>query len=82
MQAMQPAKDASIIVRVPFPFLIIGYVISWIGIVVLDFRLNNREDVPNKPDKRGNKGSFAIEFKTARPKQPDKMKSVNAKSLD
>ena len=52
------------------------------GICVLDFKLNNNEEVPNKPESKGNNGSFAVEFNIARPKQPDNVKRISANNFD
>lgn len=59
----------------------VGFLIICSGIFAFVFMLINNDETPNSPVKRGKSGSLAFEFKTAMPRNPDKIKIINAESL-
>lgn len=79
---IMPAITERKIAARPLPTLTSGVVIDCGGRLVSDFRLRLREEIPNKPEKRGNKGSLTGRFKTAIPSTPDSKKVINANSFD
>ncbi len=79
---MQPAITERKIADKPLLASISGVVIDCGGRSVSDFKLKIKEEIPNKPEKRGNNGSLTGKFRVAMPNAPDNKKVINAKSFD
>lgn len=63
-------------------FLFIFTLFVWEGIIVFWEIEYNKVDEPNKPDKRGRRGSFILRLNVAIPKNPERIKIIRAQSFE